>query len=363
MEPEANAGSNPAGEQPVIDSQVASAPPAPEPQGDITPAKSAREAVERAIAKVNGTEQPVQAGAQRDPATGKFAPKQVEAKEAAVEADAAKEVKTAAEAILAPKRFTKAAQAEWATVNPVVQAEIARMETELMQGLEKYKGEAEAFAPFKAFADIAKQHNIEPSKALENYVELDRLWARDKVGAFMETCKRTRTDPMEIVKAIAGPMLQQQQQQPESQIVLALQQQIAGLQQRLESFGQNFEENQTRQVYEAKMGEINSFAKDHPYFDDLMPTMTKLIQTGYVDSDLSKAYETAVQLNPEIAAKIAADKSAKELAGTPRQQGSNPKAVLSITGSPGAGSAPAAGKPSGSSREALQRAFAQVGMS
>ena len=83
--------------------------------------------------------------------------------------------------------------------------------------------------------------------------------------------------------------------------------------------------------------------------------MTQMVETKFA-KDLSDAYDKAVRLNPEVFARIEADKAARQ----PKQPASNAKAALSITGTPQGGSNPTT-KPAGSPREALQRAFAQLG--
>jgi hypothetical protein len=367
-----DAGSNPAStnESAVADVAPGASTPSTGVETPATPSSdappvSAREALTKAFAAVDtpeGEKPAANVGDNRDPVTGKFTAK-------TAVADPAKPVATADQlqtepalkpidvADAPPSRFTKPAQAEWAKLPPVVKQEVKRLETELTQGIEKYRTDAEAFQPMRPYHDLAKQYGVKIEDAMANYVKLDHAWASDPVQAFFQTCQKTKVDPQQLVQAVVNAMTGQPQQQadPRDTQISAMAQELAAIKGEVGQVKQTYEQSIFQQHYNAQLNEVSNFAANHPYFNELMPTITDMVEKKFA-TDLSDAYEKAVRLNPEIAAKIEADNAAKV---APKTNGSNPKANLSITGAPSMGSNPAT-KPAGSPREALERAFASL---
>jgi hypothetical protein len=358
MSDEAVAGSNPAANevtQPVASEPVSAPEAAPAEQQQEAP-KSAREALERTFAKLEAkpAEQPgeVKSDRARTP-DGKFAPKGTEVSGIAQEAGAVKtEVAAPTAQITAPTRFSKEAQAEWAKAPPAVQQETLRAVNELTQGIEKYKAEAATFEPLKPYQEIAQKAGVKLEHAIANYVQLDHAWATDPVKGFLETCRKVRVDPGQLINAVVnGGQLQPQGPDPRDQHIQSLNQKVAQLESRLGEVDSTVKQTQKQTQEYATLAEVQKFASDKPYFSELIPDITQMIETGYA-KDLSDAYEKASRLNPVVAEKIAADKA-------PKQPASNAKAALSIAGTP-TGASNAQTKHAGSPREALQRAFARV---
>lgn len=356
MSDEASAPSNGASEAVTIDAGQVTAPAASEPSS----VPSARDALEQALASVaqDGETQPQADGRNRDPATGRFAPKAADAAPQGEQVEQPAAETPSASTVPVPSRFTAEAKAEWDKAPEAVRQEVARMERELVAGIEKYREAAEAFEPMRPFHQLAQQFNVKLEDAIHTYVTLDQLWSSDPITAFIQTCQRTKNDPMQLIAALTG-----QQQVNGNDPLMALHRQIAQQQQliaqlhsQVTGVAQTFEQQQVQSAQRQVLSEIDAFAKDHPHLEALMPTMTDLIN-GKIAKNLSEAYEKAVRLTPEIAAKIDADKAPKQ------PPASNAKAALSITGTPQSGSNPATRKPAGSAREALQDAFSQLGLS
>jgi hypothetical protein len=369
----ADTGSNPAGSEAQV-SDAGQSSPAPAPsQGDQGQQQqeavpSSREALAKAMTAVAGQQQDGQQQQQptvkeenRDPLTGKFTPK-AKAPVAGQPQDQQQQQATDPQApkpVTPPTRFTKAAQEAWAQTPEPVRVEVERAITELTQGIEKYRQGAEAFEPLRPYHELAQQYGVEMKDALANYVELDHMWSQNAVQAFFLTCQKTNVNPQtliqEVVNAITG---QPQQADPRDHVIAELQNRLAQIEGNVGQVRQTFEQQQFNQVYNANLQQVQSFMADKPYFNDLIPSMTEMVQKGFA-TNLSDAYEKAVRLNPEISAKIEADKAVRT--ANNRQPGSNPKANLSITGSPSSAGSTLAAKPAGSNREAVQRAIAQVG--
>lgn len=339
------------------------------------PAVSSREALERAFQSV--TEPPKTAAERARDEAGRFA-KAEDAKPDAKPAEAAKpaaapvvakpegqiEVKPAAKpAIAAPAGFTKAAAEAWAQTPEPVRADVERRITELTQGIEGYKATVE---PIRKYVDMAKQHGTTLDAALENYTGMEDLLSRDFVGGVRLLCQNLGFHPAQLVAALTGQQVNGQHGQPSPEVAQlrqynqSLEQKIAKLEEQFGGFTSTFESTRAADM-------INRFASDpaHKYFDELRPSISEMLATGYA-KDLSDAYEKAVRLNPEVFAKVEADKAAKAAPtlqpATPSPDQTRTKAALSVTGSPPVGSTPNSRKPAGSAREALQNAMAQTGL-
>lgn len=362
MSDEADAGSNPASESaPVNDVAPAQTeqhieqaqPEAPEQK----PAASAREAVERAFAKVEATpekalENPVKSDKTRDE-TGKFAkPDATQAKPVApVKPDAQQQ--PIADVTKAPAGFTKAGQDGWAQTPPAVKLDTERRLTELTQGIEKYKSVAE---PVLKYHDMAAQSGTTLEKALDAYVGIETLWRKNPVQGFNEVCRNMAVDPRQMLQAIAHGMNGQPVQQPNNE-VLALRQQLAQFEQKFGTLEKTFTETQQQTKQRAAETAVEAFAKDNPHFDEVSDSIAQMLETGFA-KDLPDAYAKSIRLNPEVMAKVEAEKTL----GKPNSAQTRAKAAISITGAPSSGSTPETRNSAGSAREAVEKAFASVGL-
>ncbi|MFG1340375.1 hypothetical protein [Xanthobacter autotrophicus] len=258
--------------------------------------------------------------------------------------------------LMAPQRFSKAAQDAWAQAPEPVRAETERAITELTQGLEKYKGSAEAFEPVRRFDEMAKASGTTLDQALERYVGIEQALRKDFVGGLAAICRNYGLDPRAVAQHLAGAP-QQGGQSPE---VASLKAEIAELKRNVGGVSQSFAERDA-------LAKIEAFAASAPEFESVSETVAKLLKSGYA-ADLQGAYDAAIRLNPEVAARIEAAKAAKQSPAapaappTPDQPSAHTrKAGLSISGSP-SGSNPGSRKPAGTTREALDRAFSQIGL-
>ena len=118
-----------------------------------------------------------------------------------------------------------------------------------------------------------------------------------------------------------------------------------------------FTETQQQTKQRAAETAVEAFAKDNPHFDEVADTIAEMLDTKFA-KDLPDAYAKAIRLNPEVSAKIEAEKNQAK----PDPTQTRAKAAKSITGAPSSGSTPETMKPAGSPRDAIERAFAQVGL-
>lgn len=304
---------------------------APEP---AEKAPSRRDALEKAFAKVDGDDAPTE-GRERGP-DGKFVAKAPEAQDKPQDAP-----KPAASD--APSRFSADAKAAWAQAPAPVQAEIKRAITELEGGLQQYQ---RMFEPLKPYYDLAKQSNVDLPETLGNYVRMEQLLAKDmRLGLTAVAQNFGMTLEQMVAKATGAPQGQQPADAKDREI-LALRQELQAIRGEVGQVSQTMQ--QQRQT--AIMSEVETFAKDHPRFDELADEIANLLKTGYA-SDLADAYAKADRLNPgQQPAPVAP-------APAPQQ-----RPARSVTGAPSAGSNPGTRQPSQSRTEALRRAFGAAGL-
>lgn len=321
------------------------------------PAPSIRDALASAMEKTfdKPEGQPERAERQRDEA-GRFAPKADDAKPAAPKAakptevapearDATPAPEQAQPAVEAPSRFTPAAKAAFAAAPPELQAEIRRLEAETTKGIETYKA---AYEPLRPFDEMARQSGTTLERALQGYVGMENLLRSDPVKGVLAICQNAGIDPQGLAQALSG----QPSQGGASPEVASLQAHIRRLEEQVQGVGRTITERDV-------LSQVQSFAKDRPRFDELSGDIARILQTGFA-SNLAEAYDIADRLKP-APAPAPAPASAPVAAPAMPDPAQTRKATLSITGSP-TGSSPSSRSPAGSTREALARAFSQVGL-
>jgi hypothetical protein len=339
--------------------QTAETGTAPVESVDRAPAKNAREAVQRAMVEAGVKEAPETKPEVKPDATGKL-----RAADGKFAADPAKEPEKPKRP--PPSRFAKEAHEHWNTTPEPIQAEIDRAIAELTQGIEKHKGEFERVnKEYDPFAQTIKQHEttlkqlgVTPQQAFTEAMRLHEFYNRDAVGLISHLAQQKGIDLRPYWQWLQqqGQMPVQQPQQPPQQL---FEQYVAPLQQQIE---------------ELKMAPLNAeiakFAAEKPLFKYLEQTMLQIIPEiqGAPAERLQKAYDMALAQTPELkslldaqAAAQAATAKAQDDPKRPDPAQTRQKAALSLTGSPSGGSNPSA-KPSGSARESIKRAIAQVGL-
>ena len=236
-----------------------------------------------------------------------------------------------------------------------MRVETERALNELTQGLEKYKGAAEAFEPLRRFDDMAKQGGTTLPAAVEAYVNMENLLRSNPVEGLREVCKNLGVDPDN--GGSAGGHRSRASGRRHSEVA-SLKAELAALRGELGGVSKTIQEQQAERV----RANVEQFAQANPRFDELSSTIAELLSTGFA-KDLPDAYAKADRLNPAAAAPAAAQtaQAAPAQPATDVAAHTRAKAALSITGSPASGSNPGRREPAGSPREALANAFAQVG--
>lgn len=356
--------------QVAADSQVNEAPVT----SNDTPAGSgtARDAIDRAFAKLDQPEAPVEAPAPetteakpkadrvRNP-DGTFASGQAEKPVDAApppEAPVVPEVPQAP-ADDAPSRFSPDAKAAWKDAPPAVKAEIKRAIGELEGGLNQYKERLAPYQGLEPFAQLVSQGGKNLASVFQNYYGAEQMLRQNPVQGVAHILSNVGISPQEVAAAILGVEPNQQAAQSD-RLIYDLRQQVQQLQQQVGTVAQTFEQQQASQAESM----LSEFASTHPRFDELRKDMSFFMSHGKA-STLDEAYQLAERLNPapqSVAHQPAPAPVTTTAAPSPIPAAQTRKAALSVTGAPASGSNPAMRKAPSTARGAIDNAFASVGL-
>lgn len=361
---------------------------------DKQPAKSPREAVERALAKAK--EAPVEDPKNKDqqPKGNEANQKQEKPAEATKPTEASKpadqpgtEPKTEQSAQTegqpqptqesgkqnrneAPQRFHDVAKQEWANTPESVRAEVHRSISELENGLTQYRQSHEKYEAIREYDEMATQYGTNIKDALANYTGIERLMHQDPFAALEQIVGnvaahrgwKNQDDSPVTFRDLAAHYLNMPAGQAASRqdaTMQRLSEQVATLTSRSETLEQAL--NETRQR-EAKAF-MDNFSKSHPRVEELADDIALLLESGRA-RDLDDAYSLADRMNPSRALLAQAEETTTETQTAQTRTKAppvNPAGAKSISGAPTAGSDPRQlSKPSGSAREALQKALRKV---
>ena len=253
-----------------------------------------------------------------------------------------------------PNRFSTDAKAAWKDAPQPVRDEVSRLERELSAGLEKYRGDAERFEEFRHFSDALDERGQNFQDVLSHYLGIEQLLAQDPLAGFEQIAQNMGAD----FATVAAQYLDRSPDEvsaTQDAEMNALRMQVSELQQQLGGVTTSIADQRTQQA----MNEIGAFKTGRPRFDELSNDMALLIQTGRA-KDLQSAYELAERLNPAPAAShnaITAAQTGKDRAAQTRD-----KTKLSVDGGPGSGSNPAKRQPPKTAEDAVENAFAALGI-
>ena len=256
-----------------------------------------------------------------------------------------------------PKRFNDVEKAEWDAAPDSAKQGIHRAVKELEQGIEKHRERAAKYDELKEFEELATKYNTTIKDGLKNYVAIDQaLQGNDpqrKLAAIEEVFKAAKVTPQQIVAYYTGKPPEQAQAQ-QSRQVMELQQQVRQLSQQLQGVTTDI----TTQKEQQLETELNNWATDKPLAEKLAPQIAAFVQQGL---SLDEAYANAEAEFKEMAAAAGFIPAAPAPATPPVVHNLN--GSKSITGAPGAGSHLATSKPSKSTKDAVAKAMAALGVS
>jgi hypothetical protein len=252
-----------------------------------------------------------------------------------------------------PKRFSPDAKAEWAKAPEPVRAEITRAVSELEKGLSEYQ---QRWEPIKHFDEMARQHGTTIDKAMANYVGIEQKLAADPIAGLSQICDNMGFS----LRDVAAHVLGQTPDQAASATDAAnrhLRQEIAQLKQELTGVSTTIKSH----AEQATLKQIEAFSADKPRFEELADDIAFFLQTGKAQ-DLQEAYSLAERLNPDPARSKAINEAIDAFEPEAAKPAQPRKGNLSLSGAPSTGSNPATRKPPSTARDALDNAFARIGL-
>lgn len=311
-----------------------------------------------------------QTGDRARDASGRFAPKTEVADPATQPAAAAAPAPDAQpadpNAAVQPKPIFKAPdgwsgpmKAKFATLDPEVQAEISRRESQLTQKITSQDEERDLGRKVRTaaqpYAAIMQAEGATIDTAFQSFMNYNFIMRQgtpqQKVQAILNVARQWNVP------------LQEALQQPQSNV--ALHPAIETLEQRLnriEQAEQAQREERQRQEDARIADEIEAFAQDpaHIYFETVKAHMGALMSNGLAKS-LQDAYDQACNAHPDIRSTLAAAQAATAQQKQVRIAEDAKRAAGSVTGGPGASqpAAQAQQQGSGSIRDDIMAAMAQ----
>lgn len=226
------------------------------------------------------------------------APLQLDADGKPIEAEGGDNAE-AVQDIGAPKTWTKAALEKWATLDPVVKAEVAKREEDFMRGISGYKEAADVGTRYskilEPYAAIMQAENIDADQTMQafaaNHYLLTRGTAEQKIQLAANMLSGYNIPLPELLEYMADNL----PDGPVDPRVSALEEQVR----QLTNTNTTARNAASAQTGERIAAEIEAFAADpaHPHFNDLANDIHQLFEKGMATT-LPEAYEKAVYANP-----------------------------------------------------------------
>ena len=259
-----------------------------------------------------------------------------------------------------PGRFSDEAKEEWRQAPSSVRAEVHRLERELTEGLQKYRSNAEAFEEYRPFAEKLQQTGQKFGDVVGYYTGIEDLLAKDPLQGLDVICRNLGTSLSDVAARLtgtghglqSGPVpdpLSPETIRPQDVTIRGLREELSGLKRQIGDVSQTVS-SQTQRTLQSQ---IDAFAQSNPRFQELGDDVAFFLQSGRAQ-DLQDAYRLAERLNPVPPPAVPAD--------NPTDVAQTRKGQLSVTGAPGSGSNPINRQPPSSARDALDNAFASLGI-
>lgn len=243
------------------------------------------------------SETPKQPGDRNRDVAGRFAPVSAPATTPGVVAENTQPIgDIPAPTVQAPNTWTPAARAKFAALEPDVQAEIVKRETDMARAITSHdqdriygKGVKDMVTPYLPMINAEGATPETAIKSLLNTAYLLRTSSPQEKGELLANLARQYGADMSSFG--------DHEQTPIDQTVQLLQQKIHSQQQQMEGLI-----SQQQSVSEQNLlRDINAFQADpaHPHFEQVGLDMAGLIKAGLA-ANLQEAYDKAVYMHPEV---------------------------------------------------------------
>lgn len=195
----------------------------------------------------------------------------------------------------------KEEMAAFEKADPALKAAMLRRSDEMHKGVEQYRETAQfgqqvyrAIQPYEA---TIRSEGLTPDQAIASLFAVEHTL---RYGTPQQKQAQLATLAQSYGIDLTAEMPQIDPQ------VSNLQAEIAELKRQQQSWFAQQEQAQQSTIQE----QINTFARDHKYFDQVKPEVAALLQAG-VAKDLKEAYDRAIFANPQIRAQVLAEQQAE----------------------------------------------------
>lgn len=300
---------------------------------------------------------------------GKFAPKADAAAAAPTTPDqpGAAEAEAQAEPIRPPAAWSAQAKADFAALPKHVQEEVLKRERDMDKGLQDRASQLKRYEPLEnvigPHRDRIHMAGMDEAGYVRSLIAADEmLRGPNKLQAMAQIAQGYGIDLRAFAQGQqpGAPLAQGQQPNP-AQLTPQYQQLAQTVAQLQQTIAQQQSAAQQAEAAQHQAA-IDSFAKDHLYFENVRPDMAALIRSGQAQ-DLASAYDMACWSRPDIRPLLLREQETKRLADeaeAARAKASQARqAGGSIAGSPSPGASPTASANSnGSIEDDVRAAYA-----
>jgi hypothetical protein len=261
------------------------------------------------------------------------------------------------EPIRPPASWSPASKAKFATLDPDVQAEIAKREQDMAKGVQDWAAKLKRVEPLEQV--LAPHLNRLAMNGVDGPGYVRSLIAADEALRGPQALQAIHQLARMYGINLQQPLPQGQQPPQGAQLPQefhALSQQVATLQ---SAFSQ--QQTAAQQADEARVQEeIAAFARDHLYYENVKPEMIALLKGG-VSDNLADAYRRACWARDDIRPLLLKEEADKQAAAARAKANEAKQASGSITGSPAPGAAPpSSANSNGSIEDDLRAAWRQA---
>jgi len=196
-----------------------------------------------------------------------------------------------------PSSWKKDYEESWGKLDPTLQDYISQRESDFAKGVSTYKAQWDQAQPIlssiEKFAPVLQQNGVDPAQWINSLGTAHQTLVFGNPDQKLQMFAQLANDYGVDLNGLLGGG---QQASPQFSMIAQELSQIKNQWQQFQSQQEQMEQTQLK-------GEIESFSKDKPYFDDVRETMAGLLQNNMA-TDLNTAYDKAIRLHDDIWQKV-----------------------------------------------------------
>ena len=195
-----------------------------------------------------------------------------------------------------PSSWKKDYEESWGKLDPTLQDYISQRESDFAKGVSTYKSQWDQAQPIlstiEKFAPVLQQNGVDPAQWINSLGTAHQTLVYGNPEQKLQMFAQLANDYGVDLNGFLGG----QQASPQFSMIA---QELSQIKNQWQAFQSQQEQQEQTQL----KGEIDSFSKDKPYFEDVRETMAGLLQNNMA-SDLNTAYDKAIRLHDDIWQKI-----------------------------------------------------------